>query len=142
MAATRAPVHRLVDLAVAVPACSLVAARRAVPIVARLGTVGTARLVGRVSDAVHQMRADGPIEPVADSEAPGFEPQTEEPATPAVASVSVHDLPIEGYDDLAARHVVDRLAALDRADLARVEAYERRHRNRSTVLGKISILSA
>ncbi len=57
-------------------------------------------------------------------------------------SISVADLPIDGYDDLAARQVVDRLGALDRADLARIETYEREHRNRSTVLGKISMLTA
>ena len=35
-----------------------------------------------------------------------------------------------------------KLAALDLADLGRVEVYEREHRNRSTVLGKITMLTA
>lgn len=134
----------MVDLAVAVPTCTLVAVRRAVPLAARLGTLGTVRLVERVSEAVYEMRAADEIDEVLADNA------TSEPAddaTPSVVSgpaesVSVEDLPIEGYDDLAARQVVDRLETLDRPDLARVELYEREHRSRSTVLGKISILTA
>lgn len=133
----RATIDRLVDLAVAVPTCTLVAASRAVPIAARVGTHGTARLVGRVSDAVHDLRhADDPVSEVG--EAPGEDapaPVSERRVAP------VGDLPIDGYDDLAARQVVDRLAALEPAELALIEAYERAHRNRSTVLGKIAQLS-
>jgi hypothetical protein len=141
MADRRAPIERLVDLAVAVPTCTVVAAARAVPVAARVGTFGTARLVGRISDAVHERR-HGDL-PGADMH--GVEPV---PVVPPVivdetaAAVSVDELPIEGYDDLAARQVVDRLEALDDAELFRIEGYERAHRNRSTVLGKISMLRA
>ncbi|MEJ7799824.1 MAG: hypothetical protein WKF60_04845 [Ilumatobacter sp.] len=140
MASTRAPLDRLVDLAVAVPTCTLIAARRAVPLAARIGAAGTVRLVERVSAAVHDRRGgqDEEIELAA-----VLTMADEVEATPTEpASVPAADLPIEGYDDLAARQVVDRLAALDRPDLARVEVYEREHRNRSTVLGKISMLTA
>ena len=140
MGGRRAPIDRLVDLAVAVPTCTLVAVRRAVPLAARVGTLGTARLIERVSEAVHERRhhdeldeavVDAIAEAVADVDA----------ATP-VETVSADELPIDGYDDLAARQVVDRLDDLDAADLGRIETYEREHRNRSTVLGKISILNA
>lgn len=138
MAERRDPIDRIVDLAIAVPTCTLVAARRAVPLAARLGALGTARLVERVSTAVHELRDDEAvteaIEAIADDVA-------SEPADDPVESVSSDELPIEGYDDLAARQVVDRLATLDRVELAVVEAYEREHRNRSTVLGKISQLT-
>jgi len=140
MADRRAPIDRLVDLVVAVPTCTVVAAARAVPMAARVGTLGTARLVGRISDAVYEHRhGDAAI-----ADAHDVEPL---PATPPVITevadaVLVDDLPIEGYDDLAARQVVDRLGALDVAELDRIEAYERAHRNRSTVLGKISMLLA
>jgi hypothetical protein len=141
MADRRAPIDRLVDLAVAVPTCTLVAARRALPLAARVGTLGTARLIGRVSEAVHErMHHDELDELVADAVADAAA-TPELPADP-VETVSVDELPIDGYDDLAARQVVDRLDDLDLADLGRIETYEREHRNRSTVLGKISILTA
>lgn len=140
MSTPRQPLDRLIDLAVAVPTCTLVAARRAVPLAARIGAAGTVHVVERLSAAVHQMRNDTPevtdevVKAVADDVESGPEPKPE--------SIPVTDLPIDGYDDLAARQVVDRLAALDRADLGRVEVYEREHRNRSTVLGKIAMLTA
>jgi len=141
MTSRRAPIGRLVDLAVAVPTCTLIAATRAVPIAARVGTLGTARIVERVSNAVYELRHADDVAPVAER------PATERPDAPerpevGGEAVPADDLPIDGYDDLAARQVVDRLGALDQAELDRVEVYERRHRNRSTVLGKISMLSA
>lgn len=138
MSGRRAPIGRIVDLAVAVPTCTLVAARRAVPLVARVGTLGTARVVERVSEAVHELRQDdGPSVPASALPAPVHRPEP-----PPAETISSEELPIEGYDDLAARQVVARLGSLDRADLARVEIYEREHRNRSTVLGKISMLTS
>lgn len=138
MTAPRQPIDRLIDLAVAVPSCALVAARRAVPLAARIGVAGTVRVVERVSTAVHELRPD------ADETTDELIEHAEEPVADAGVpeSVPASDLPIEGYDDLAARQVVDRLAALDAADLARIEIYEREHRNRSTVLGKIAMLTA
>ena len=141
MGTRRAPIDRLVDLAVAVPTCTLVAARRAVPLAARIGTLGTARLIGRVSEAVHERRQDPQIDELlseAIDEAAERDVEDEVP----IETISVDELPIDGYDDLAARQVVDRLDDLDPADLGRIETYEREHRNRSTVLGKISILTA
>ena len=141
MGTRRAPLDRLVDLAVAVPTCTLVAARRAVPLAARIGTLGTARLIGRVSEAVHERRQDPQIEEML-SEAIEETSERGVEADEAIETISVDELPIDGYDDLAARQVVDRLDDLDLADLGRIETYEREHRNRSTVLGKISILTA
>ena len=141
MGTRRAPLDRLVDLAVAVPTCTLVAARRAVPLAARIGTLGTARLIGRVSEAVHERRQDPQIDELlseAIDDAAERDIEDEDP----IETISVDELPIDGYDDLAARQVVDRLDDLDPADLGRIETYEREHRNRSTVLGKISILTA
>ncbi len=141
MGTRRAPIDRLVDLAVAVPTCTLVAARRAVPLAARIGTLGTARLIGRVSEAVHERRQDPQIDELlseAIDDAAERDIEDEDP----IETISVDELPIDGYDDLAARQVVDRLDDLDPADLGRIETYEREHRNRSTVLGKISILTA
>lgn len=52
------------------------------------------------------------------------------------------DLPIAGYESLAASQVVARLDRLDAADLRRVAAFETAHRGRRTVLGKIEHLLA
>ena len=141
MVGRRAPIDRLVDLAVAVPTCTLLAARRAVPLAARVGLLGTARLVGRVSEAVYERRTHDQIdELLVEAAAEVLDTADPDPAPPE--TISADELPIEGYDDLAARQVVDRLDDLEPADLARIETYEREHRNRSTVLGKISILNA
>ncbi|MEZ5216898.1 MAG: hypothetical protein R2705_14600 [Ilumatobacteraceae bacterium] len=50
------------------------------------------------------------------------------------------ELPIESYDELAASHVVARLAGLTPDELDAVERYESAHRARRTVLGKIGQL--
>jgi ferritin-like metal-binding protein YciE len=56
------------------------------------------------------------------------------------AAASEHDLPIARYDTLTAGEIVKRLPELSQSDLAKVDAYERRGQNRSTILGRISTL--
>jgi ferritin-like metal-binding protein YciE len=56
------------------------------------------------------------------------------------AVASEHDLPIGGYGDLTAAEVVERLSGLSQVDLAKIDSYERRGRNRSTILAKIATL--
>ncbi len=56
----------------------------------------------------------------------------------AVASES--DLPIPGFDSLSANEVQDKLSELSQIDLAKVNAYERKNQNRSTVTGRIDSL--
>lgn len=60
-----------------------------------------------------------------------LEPQAAPPAT---------ELPIDDYESLAARHVVARLSDLAAQELDLVERFERTHRRRRTVLGKIDQL--
>jgi ferritin-like metal-binding protein YciE len=50
------------------------------------------------------------------------------------------DLPIADYDDLTAAEIVERLTGLSQIDLAKVDAYERKHQNRTTVLSKVGSL--
>lgn len=57
-------------------------------------------------------------------------------AAPAVAPVSA-PLPFDGYDTMAAAHIVQQLRRMSSAELDAVEAYEQQHRNRRTVLAKI-----
>jgi hypothetical protein len=63
-------------------------------------------------------------------------PHTDQPAPDSA------ELPIEGYDSLAASQVVLRLGSLTGTELDSVRRYETEHRNRRTILGKISQLQA
>jgi len=50
------------------------------------------------------------------------------------------DLPIARYESLKAVEIVKRLPKLSEVDLGKVDAYERKHDNRKTVLKKIESL--
>ena len=50
------------------------------------------------------------------------------------------DLAIAGYDKLTAEEIVAKLSELSQIDLAKVDAYERKHQNRTTVLERVSTL--
>jgi ferritin-like metal-binding protein YciE len=56
------------------------------------------------------------------------------------AVASEEDLPIARYDKLTAEEITKRLSELSQIDLAKVDAYERRGQNRSTILARISTL--
>jgi ferritin-like metal-binding protein YciE len=56
----------------------------------------------------------------------------------AVASES--DLAIARYDSLTADEIAGRLPGLSQVDLGKVDAYERKNQNRSTVLDRVSAL--
>ena len=56
------------------------------------------------------------------------------------AVASEGDLAIPRYDSLTADEVIARLSGLSQVDLGKVDAYERRHQNRSTVLERVSSL--
>ena len=66
------------------------------------------------------------------------EPRAEGAARGATAREQ--DLPIAGYDDLGVRDINSRLRRLSEVDLSKVEAYERKHKKRKTVLQKIESL--
>jgi hypothetical protein len=51
------------------------------------------------------------------------------------------DLPIRNYDELNADEVIGRLERLSDEDVRKVDAYERRHRNRKTVRRKVEALT-
>ena len=50
------------------------------------------------------------------------------------------DLPIPRYDSLTADEITSRLTGLSQIDLAKVDGYERREQNRSTILSRINTL--
>ncbi len=135
MANGRDPIDRLVDVLVAVPICAYVAARRAVPLAGR--TIIRRLAPGSEIVAAPNDRGDPAV-------APSIE-VIDDPVA-AVADDADHAavgaLPIDDYDHLAARQVVDRLDSLRPDDLHAVAAYERSHRHRQTVLRKIDQLTS
>jgi ferritin-like metal-binding protein YciE len=56
------------------------------------------------------------------------------------AVASEGDLAIARYDTLNADEIIGRLSELSQIDLAKVDAYERKNQNRSTILGRVSSL--
>ena len=56
------------------------------------------------------------------------------------AVASEGDLAIARYDSLTAEEITDRLSDLSQIDLAKVDAYERKNQNRTTVLSRIASL--
>jgi ferritin-like metal-binding protein YciE len=56
------------------------------------------------------------------------------------AVASEEDLAIKGYDGLTAEEIVGKLSDLSQIDLAKVDSYERKHQNRTTILGRITSL--
>lgn len=56
------------------------------------------------------------------------------------AVASAGDLAISGYDKLTAAEVIERLPELSQIELAKIDSYERRHQDRSTVLARTSSL--
>ena len=62
-------------------------------------------------------------------------------AAPGPASTAVTGLAITDYDELSASQVVDRLEGLPRHELEAIRDYERAHRARNTILGKIEQLT-
>jgi ferritin-like metal-binding protein YciE len=56
------------------------------------------------------------------------------------AVASQGDLAIAGYDGLTADEITAKLADLSQVDLAKIDAYERRNQDRSTILSRIDTL--
>lgn len=95
----------------------------------------SAHIADLVATTAHDIVPD-----VADAVAPvekaEIDPTGEHGADPALAGM----IPFEGYDTLAAVHVIERLGRLTPDELRHVRAYEAAHRNRRTVLGKLDQL--
>jgi ferritin-like metal-binding protein YciE len=56
------------------------------------------------------------------------------------AVASEDDLAIAGYDSLTAEEITGKLPGLSQIDLAKVDSYERRHQDRSTIRSRVSSL--
>jgi hypothetical protein len=56
------------------------------------------------------------------------------------ALASEEDLAITGYGKLTAAEILDKLAHLSQVDLAKIDAYERKNENRTTIVSRITSL--
>ena len=56
------------------------------------------------------------------------------------AMASADDLAIARYDELTAEEIIAKLSDLSQVDLAKVEVYERKNQDRSTILARVSSL--
>ncbi len=103
----------------------------------KLVSDGVAFVRARAGDVL----APGPAGPASSSPAPPSRPApTEAARDPGVGAGE--RLAIPDYDDLGAAQVLDRLDGLPAGDLEAIREYERGHRGRHTVLGKIDQLLA
>lgn len=142
MTAGRDPVDRVIDVLVGVPVSAAVATRRVLPLMARAGRRGLARLTERGGVVSPTSGADLSERRDAGRPAAALDVVDGSVVVDDAAHEPVDALPIDGYDHLAARQVCDRLSALTPLELERVAAYERAHRARRTVLGKIEQLTS
>jgi hypothetical protein len=146
--ARRRPLGRLADLFVFAPLGFVLEAPRLLP---DLAQTGRRTLLG--------CRPGRRVRPAEPGAAPrptlrvGAEPVTldadlVDPAEEITIAVEREDeadhgeLPIPGYDQLAASQVIARLPGLSPAELDRIEGHESAHRRRRTVLAKINQLRA
>ena len=102
------------------------------------GAADTARDAGRATnDAVRKTTAATKRTARQTRKVPGVA-QAEGQIKGAVASEG--DLAIARYDALTAEDITSKLAGLSQIDLAKIDAYERKHQNRTTVLSRVSTL--
>lgn len=160
------PIDQLLDAALYVPLGLFLELRERFPELAERGRqhlttqVSVARMVGQfavqmgskqVGSFLARPRAAEPTaeptvvdDPVVAATESAFSATTvadvAAPAPAPAAEVTADDLPIAGYDTLAASQIVARLDGLAAEQLAAVAAYEAAHRNRKTVLGKLDQL--
>jgi hypothetical protein len=166
---SRHPLHRLVDLAAAAPVVVLNGLYKDLPKLVRErrqaieNRIQLAHWIGRIAvqqgqkELVKKIGATRPAD-VSDEmsaastpEHPGMEAggseagtgvdaSVVEPMDSVPASLDADQLPISGYESLAALHVVQRLAGLRADELDAVRRFELAHRGRRTILAKIEQL--
>lgn len=131
--------ERLLDVFVYAPLGLALEAKEMIPKLAERGRgqVALTRLAGTVAAQRGQAEASKLIDEISDALAT-FLGGDSAPATPAEPkNTGGGDLPILGYAELTAVEIVRLITELDDEELDIIEAFERAHRNRSTVLNRI-----
>jgi hypothetical protein len=131
MSEAKSPVEQVLDAMVFGPVGLLLAVRDRYPELAEQGRteldkqVRTARMIGTFAVSAAQKEV-----------AKRFAPRTAV-APPAAATM---DQPIDGYDEMSAAQVIQYLGHCSAQQRLVVEVYERAHRKRQTILGRIEQL--
>jgi hypothetical protein len=129
MSARREPAERIIQAVIAVPVSLAEAAQQLV-------RIGRDRRCRPAAPASAPSSASAAVPTVPTVAVVGSEtPQEPAPVEP------VSELPIDGYDHLSARQILDRLGGLSADELAAVADHERAHRRRQTVLQRIAQLA-
>ena len=106
--------------------------------ISQTGAADAAREVaGEVKDTARQAQTRAKRTARQARKVPGVA-QVEGQIKGAVASEE--DLAIARYDSLTAEEIVSKLPELSQIDLAKIDSYERKHDNRTTVLSRITAL--
>jgi hypothetical protein len=145
----RPAIERLLDLTLYAPVGAALAVRDQLPKCIRQGRqafenrVQLARFIGQI--AVQQGQKEVAKRLQAQRVARESTGLGEVVIAPVRASengpvLSAQQLPIGGYESLAAIHVVERLGSLTPAELSAIQHFEMAHRGRRTVLAKIAQL--
>lgn len=160
MSDEKRPIEQAFDLAVYAPLGFVLEARKLIPTFVERGRaqVQMAKVVGQF--AVKQGQAEAgkrlakaqdqamgvigefglgssPAEPAPVEPRPVVEDSAPARSNPQSGD-GAEDLAIPSYDSLAASQVIPRLESLSAEELAAVARYERAHRARKTILGKIN----
>lgn len=128
----RAAMARFIDLAVYAPVGLAVTVRERVQRSRRSRGRRPDDDVSRCDEA-----PDQPVPPLRVPRAARAGAGTDAPGTDAPGT---DDLPISGYESLAAIHVVERLGSLTLAELDLIERFEAAHRGRRTILARVAQL--
>jgi hypothetical protein len=129
----------LVDYAVYAPLGAVAALADELPDLVRKGRdrfggqVRLAQMFGKIAADTAKRQAEGFVRG-----RPG--PRGSSNAAPKSAAPPAERPPFEDYERLAATEVIARLERLGLEELRAVRAYEQRHRNRRTILGRVSQL--
>ncbi len=155
MAAGKTPLGHVVDLVVYAPVGLITLAQRELPELISAGKtrvdnqITLARFIGKMAvkqgsnEFKRRMRAAEASRTTTPAAAQVIDILPVLDIAPSSARyTSVADLPIDGYDSLAASQVVQRLNTLTPAELETVRAHEEANRARRTILGKITQLQA
>ena len=155
MAAGKTPLGHVVDLVVYAPVGLITLAQRELPELISAGKtrvdnqITLARFIGKMAvkqgsnEFKRRMRAAEASRTTTPAAAQVIDILPVLDIAPSSArNTSVADLPIDGYDSLAASQVVQRLNTLTAAELETVRAHEESNRARRTILGKIAQLQA
>lgn len=151
----RPAIERVLDLAVYAPLGLVLSLRARLPRQVQQGRqalenrVQLARFIGQIAvregnkAVVKRIEAHRGDELVRSDITASHSPVDPAAAGPETVSSSLAaDLPILGYESLAAVHVVERLGSLSDDELDRIHRFEATHRARRTILAKIAQLQA